>query len=93
MRRAHDGIVSCVEWYPFDTGMFVTGGSDKCVKIWDTESMQCVLRWVLNGEAHAITMNKDPAFHNIVASMHCMVVMMVIIFQLLVETTASLSVI
>lgn len=29
-----------VEWYPFDTGLFVTGGRDCKVKVWDTNCLK-----------------------------------------------------
>ena len=32
----HTFLVSCVCWYPVDTGMFVTGSYDKTIKVWDT---------------------------------------------------------
>ena len=31
-------LISSVAWYPFDTGMFITGGVDKLVRVWDTET-------------------------------------------------------
>jgi DNA excision repair protein ERCC-8 len=30
--------VTCVVWYPVDTGLFVTGSADKQVKVWDTNT-------------------------------------------------------
>jgi DNA excision repair protein ERCC-8 len=35
-RDAHRFLVSCVAWYPIDTGMFVTGSYDASIRIWDT---------------------------------------------------------
>jgi DNA excision repair protein ERCC-8 len=32
-------IVAC-QWYPHDSGMFVTASSDKTLKIWDTNRMK-----------------------------------------------------
>jgi len=36
----HRGSVETVQWYPFDTGMFVSSGTDKLVKVWDTNLMR-----------------------------------------------------
>jgi WD40 repeat protein len=39
-RHAHSKSVSRVSWYPIDTGMFVTSGTDNYLKIWDTNQMK-----------------------------------------------------
>jgi DNA excision repair protein ERCC-8 len=31
--------VETATWYPFDTGMCLTSGGDRILKIWDTNSM------------------------------------------------------
>ena len=36
----HRFSVSWVEWYPVDTGMFVSGGMDETVKVWDTNRFE-----------------------------------------------------
>jgi len=36
----HRGSVETVQWYPFDTGMFVSSGTDKLVKVWDTNALR-----------------------------------------------------
>ena len=36
----HRGSVETVQWYPFDTGMFVSSGTDKLVKVWDTNILR-----------------------------------------------------
>ncbi len=35
---AHTYMVSAVAWYPQDTGLFVSGGHDHHVKLWDTNT-------------------------------------------------------
>lgn len=37
---AHKYSVECVQWYPFDTGLFTTSSMDKTLKIWDTNMMK-----------------------------------------------------
>jgi len=36
----HRGSVETIQWYQFDTGMFVSSGTDKLVKVWDTNLMR-----------------------------------------------------
>jgi DNA excision repair protein ERCC-8 len=36
---AHRKAVTCVQWFPQDTGLFATGGLDSFVKLWDTNSL------------------------------------------------------
>lgn len=40
--NGHRFAVSIVKWWPFDTGMFLTGLYDKSIKVWDTESLQLI---------------------------------------------------
>ena len=36
----HRGSVETVQWYPVDTGMFVSSGNDTYVKVWDTNVLR-----------------------------------------------------
>lgn len=38
--HAHKYSVETIQWYPFDTGLFITSGMDKVMKIWDTTEMK-----------------------------------------------------
>jgi DNA excision repair protein ERCC-8 len=38
--QGHVFSVSSVQWYPVDTGLFVTGSYDKSVNLWDTNTRQ-----------------------------------------------------
>lgn len=39
-RHVHKFSVETVQWYPYDTGMFVSSSFDKTMKIWDTETLK-----------------------------------------------------
>lgn len=41
-KTAHTFGVSCIQWWPFDTGMFVSSSFDHTVKIWDTNELATV---------------------------------------------------
>lgn len=34
----HGHVVTTVQWYPLDTGLFVSGSSDGTVRVWDTNA-------------------------------------------------------
>jgi DNA excision repair protein ERCC-8 len=36
----HQYSVSCVQWYPHDTGMFFTSSTDKTLKVWDANTLR-----------------------------------------------------
>jgi len=36
----HKFSVETVQWYPHDTGMFVSSSFDKTMKVWDTETLK-----------------------------------------------------
>lgn len=39
-RHVHNFSVETVQWYPYDTGMFVSSSFDKTMKVWDTETLK-----------------------------------------------------
>lgn len=39
-RYVHKFSVETVQWYPYDTGMFVSSSFDKTMKVWDTETLK-----------------------------------------------------
>ncbi len=42
-RHVHKFSVETVQWYPHDTGMFVSSSFDKTMKVWDTETLKVCL--------------------------------------------------
>jgi DNA excision repair protein ERCC-8 len=50
---AHSYSISCVQWYPIDSGMFFTSGMDSKFKVWDTNSLQVVDQYDLNHKIYS----------------------------------------
>lgn len=40
--QTHKHSISCIQWYPIDTGMFFTSGMDKMFNVWDTNTLSIV---------------------------------------------------
>lgn len=64
--QAHKFAVSSVAWYPIDTGLFVSGGHDGRVKLWDSNSGEAAVEFELGLNVHAVAMSP-------VASSHCLI--------------------
>lgn len=41
-KMGHQFGISCIQWWPFDTGMFVSSSFDHYLKIWDTNELEPV---------------------------------------------------
>jgi DNA excision repair protein ERCC-8 len=51
--------ISCVQWYPTDTGLFVTGGLDGLVRIWDTNAFKVALEFSVDDRVYGARMNNN----------------------------------
>ena len=63
---AHTNSVSCVCWYPIDCGMFISGGRDKSVKVWDANAATAAFEFDVASPVHVTAMSP-------VATGHCLV--------------------
>lgn len=66
--QGHIYSVTCVQWYPVDTGLFVTGSFDKKINLWDTNTHQVELQFEMPEKVHAIAMSSIAATHMLVAA-------------------------
>lgn len=66
--QGHVFSVSSVQWYPVDTGLFVTGSYDKSVNLWDTNTRQVELQFKMPGKVNAIAMSAMATTHMLVAA-------------------------
>ena len=64
----HTGAVVCVSWYPFDTGLFVSGGAEGKVGVWDTNSFTMAHSFSLGGVVHAARMSSCATTHALIAT-------------------------
>ena len=52
----HTLAVSSVQWYPVDTGAFISSGHDGKVKFWDTNTLQVVMDVTVSRHVYAAKM-------------------------------------
>ncbi|KAG7195070.1 uncharacterized protein KQ657_004184 [Scheffersomyces spartinae] len=53
-KSAHTYGVLCIQWYPRDTGMFVTSSFDHTVKVWDTNEFSPVHEFNVDQRVYSI---------------------------------------
>ncbi|EGV65047.1 hypothetical protein PSN45_004923 [Yamadazyma tenuis] len=55
----HDFGVSCIQWWPVDTGMFVSGSFDHTIKVWDTNELSVAYEFNLNNRVYSFDTNYE----------------------------------
>jgi DNA excision repair protein ERCC-8 len=65
--HCHKYSVECVQWYPLDTGMFLSSGMDKNLKIWDANAQVPADVVLVNGKIYHHHMSPNATQHNLVA--------------------------
>ncbi|EGG16870.1 WD40 repeat-containing protein [Cavenderia fasciculata] len=53
--------MSCVQWYPFDTGMFFSGSIDGFAEVWDTNEEKISRSFDLGCSVNAVAMSAIPS--------------------------------
>jgi DNA excision repair protein ERCC-8 len=43
--HGHSHAVEAVQWYPIDTGAFISASADGTILVWDTHGMEPVIQW------------------------------------------------
>ncbi|MCO5566493.1 hypothetical protein L7F22_020170 [Adiantum nelumboides] len=64
----HQYSVSCVHWYPIDTGLFVTGSFDNYVNVWDTNTAQVEVQFNMSRKVYAVSMSNLSTTHMLIAT-------------------------
>jgi DNA excision repair protein ERCC-8 len=63
----HEFAVTSVQWYPFDTGMFVSSSTDCTVKVWDTNTLKAELEFKFDEIVNACGMSPISGTHSLIA--------------------------
>ncbi|KAI5966063.1 hypothetical protein CANMA_003309 [Candida margitis] len=53
-REFHKFGISALQWWPFDTGLFVSSSFDHSIKVWDTNELVPVYSFNLNNRVYSI---------------------------------------
>ena len=66
-RDRHKFSVATIQWYPLDTGMFISSGMDKLLKVWDTNHLSvsfadCRIHFLVGAELAYIFYNSLSVF-------------------------------
>ena len=54
----HSRSVTSVNWFPLDTGLFISSSMDRCVKVWDTETQSVASSFNLSAHVYAARMSR-----------------------------------
>jgi len=65
--EGHRHSVTSVQWYPLDTGLFVSGSTDGTVRVWDTNVFANAGVFDIGSNVHAIAMSPAMRAHSLVA--------------------------
>lgn len=65
--EGHRHSVTSVQWYPLDTGLFVSGSTDGTVRVWDTNVFANAGVFDLGSIVHALAMSPAMRTHSLVA--------------------------
>ncbi|XP_023658857.1 DNA excision repair protein ERCC-8 [Paramormyrops kingsleyae] len=66
-RHVHKFSVETVQWYPHDTGMFVSSSFDKTMKVWDTETLKPAEIFRFEGNIYCHQMSPIAKKHSLIA--------------------------
>ncbi|KAG5841314.1 DNA excision repair protein ERCC-8 [Anguilla anguilla] len=66
-RYVHRFSVETVQWYPRDTGMFVSSSFDKTMKVWDTETLKPAEVFQFQGNVYCHHMSPIARKHSLIA--------------------------
>ena len=69
--NAHTRAVSSVCWYRVDTGMFLTGGFDGDVCVWDTNRFRKVFTFNKDSQVGVVAMSPCARSHSIAMGTRC----------------------
>ncbi|XP_029648446.1 DNA excision repair protein ERCC-8 [Octopus sinensis] len=63
----HRCSIETVQWYPLDTGMFITSGTDRLLKIWDTNNLVVADHYEFKGIIYCHHLSSVAQQHSLIA--------------------------
>ena len=66
-RYRHKHSVETVQWFPIDTGMFLSSGTDKLLKVWDTNALKTADEFEFSSIIYSHHMSPIAKAHSLVA--------------------------
>ncbi|XP_076308869.1 DNA excision repair protein ERCC-8-like [Tachypleus tridentatus] len=66
-RHAHKFSVESVQWYPFDTGLFISGSMDCQLKVWDTNTLKPAEVFNMPGKVYSHSLSSVATHHSLIA--------------------------
>ncbi|XP_028434546.1 DNA excision repair protein ERCC-8 isoform X2 [Perca flavescens] len=66
-KYVHKFSVETVQWYPYDTGMFVSSSFDKTMKVWDTETLKPAEVFQFEGNVYSHHLSPIARKHSLIA--------------------------
>ncbi|XP_065834594.1 DNA excision repair protein ERCC-8-like [Oscarella lobularis] len=57
----HNYSVNSIQWYPHDTGMFISSSSDKSLKIWDANRLMVAEQFLFSGPVYCHHLSPVPS--------------------------------
>ena len=64
---SHSHMISSAQWYPIDTGIFVSACMGGLVNLWDTNCMSVVAQFRIGNRINACRMSTVAKHHNLIA--------------------------
>jgi DNA excision repair protein ERCC-8 len=64
---AHQSLVSCVCWYPIDTGIFLSGGHDEKLIVWDSNMLACASTFPISSSINCAAMSHISRSHTLIS--------------------------
>lgn len=67
VKNNHKNSIETIQWYPQDTGMFLTSSSDRSLKVWDTNALQVVENFGFEGIVYQHQIGRNTKKHCLVS--------------------------
>jgi DNA excision repair protein ERCC-8 len=66
-RNSHRYALTGIQWFPCDTGMFITSSLDHSIRVWDTNQMNEACAFNLHQPVYSIALSPIATSHTLIA--------------------------